>query len=99
MKSRLLQLETLEPRHLLSAWPAEVGFHADVFVDGGAHLSSRSLYAAKDMGLSFDNLLTTSASRTRAAIIAQSGRMIQWDHEGNAYALDERSEWQPWEAE
>lgn len=38
-------------------------------------------------------------ARTRAAIIAQSGRMIQWDDEGNAYALDERSEWQPWEAE
>lgn len=38
-------------------------------------------------------------ARTRAVIIAQSGRMIQWDDEGNAYALDERSEWQPWEAE
>jgi len=38
-------------------------------------------------------------ARTRAAIIAQTGRMIQWDEEGNAYILDERAEWQPWETE
>ncbi len=38
-------------------------------------------------------------ARTRAAIIARTGRMLQWDEEGNAYALDERSEWQPWEGE
>lgn len=38
-------------------------------------------------------------ARTRAAIIAQSGRMLQWDDEGNAFVLDERGEWQPWEGE
>ena len=38
-------------------------------------------------------------ARTRAAIIARFGRMMQWDEEGNAYVLDERSEWQPWEPE
>jgi DNA-binding NarL/FixJ family response regulator len=36
-------------------------------------------------------------ARTRAAIIAQTGRMMQWDEVGNAYILDKRGEWQPWE--
>ena len=38
-------------------------------------------------------------ARTRAAIIAQTGRLMKWDDEGNPYVLDERGEWQPWEAE
>ena len=48
-------------------------------------------------------LITTTTdekiARTRATIIAQTGRMIQWDDEGRAYILNERAEWQPWEAE
>jgi DNA-binding NarL/FixJ family response regulator len=38
-------------------------------------------------------------ARTRAAIIARTRRLLQWDEEGDAYILDERGEWQPWEAE
>ncbi|MCB2178745.1 response regulator transcription factor [bacterium] len=38
-------------------------------------------------------------ARTRAAIIAQTGRMLQWDEKGNPFVLDERGEWQPWEGE
>jgi len=34
-------------------------------------------------------------ARTRAAIIAQTGRMMHWDDDGNAYVLDERGDWQP----
>lgn len=36
-------------------------------------------------------------ARTRAAIIARTGRMMQWDENGHAYILDERGGWQPWE--
>ena len=36
-------------------------------------------------------------ARTRAAIIAQTGRLMQWDEEGNPSVLDERGEWVPWE--
>ncbi len=38
-------------------------------------------------------------ARTRAAIIARTGRIIHWDEEGNAFILDERGDWQPWEGE
>jgi DNA-binding NarL/FixJ family response regulator len=42
------------------------------------------------------NLSTTDEkiARTRAAIIARSNRMLQWDDEGLAYALDENGQWQ-----
>ena len=36
-------------------------------------------------------------ARTRAAIIAQTGRLMKWDKEGDPFVLDERGEWQPWE--
>ena len=36
-------------------------------------------------------------ARTWAAIIAQTGRLTQWDEEGNPSVLDERSEWVPWQ--
>ncbi|MGD8457826.1 MAG: response regulator [Anaerolineales bacterium] len=38
-------------------------------------------------------------ARTRAAIIARTGRMMQWDEDGHAYVLDERGDWQIWEGE
>ena len=38
-------------------------------------------------------------ARTRAAIIAQTGRLMQWDEEGTPFVLDERGDWQPWEGE
>jgi len=69
VKPRRLRIEPLEPRLTLSAdWPADVGFAADLFIDGGAGLSSRRLYAADSLGLTADQLLTSSTSRTRSAI-------------------------------
>lgn len=38
-------------------------------------------------------------ARTRAAIIARTERMLQWDEGGNAFILDENGKWQPWEDE
>ena len=38
-------------------------------------------------------------ARTRAAIIARTGRMLKWDEEGLAFVLTRRGEWQPWEGE
>jgi len=35
-------------------------------------------------------------ARTRAALIAQSGRLIHWDDEGSLFVLNEREEWIPW---
>ena len=37
-------------------------------------------------------------ARTRAAIIARTGRLIRWDDEGNPFVLDGRDEWTPWKA-
>jgi DNA-binding NarL/FixJ family response regulator len=36
-------------------------------------------------------------ARTRAAIIARTDRMMQWDENGRAYVLGERGEWELWE--
>ncbi len=36
-------------------------------------------------------------ARTRAAIIARTGRLLQWDENGQAYILDERGNWLVWE--
>jgi DNA-binding NarL/FixJ family response regulator len=38
-------------------------------------------------------------ARTRAAIIARTGRMMRWDEDGYPFVLDERGEWQLWEGE
>ena len=38
-------------------------------------------------------------ARTRAALIARTNQLMQWDAEGNSYLLDENGEWQPWENE
>lgn len=38
-------------------------------------------------------------ARTRAAIIARTGIMLQWDEDGAPYSLDERGDWQPWDGE
>jgi len=38
-------------------------------------------------------------ARTRAVIIARSGRMFQWNEMGQAFVLDEQGVWQPWENE
>ncbi|MBN2499980.1 MAG: response regulator transcription factor [Anaerolineales bacterium] len=36
-------------------------------------------------------------ARTRAAIIARIGKMLQWDEDGIAWEFNERSEWERWE--
>jgi len=54
------------------------------------------IYAAWDLNSSATD---EKIARTRAAIIARSGRMIRWDENGQAFALDERGEWYCWEEE
>lgn len=67
-----LQFENLERRDLLAGtydWPAELGVAADVFVDGGARLSSLSLQSTTDfLGWTSETLLTSSSSKTRETI-------------------------------
>jgi DNA-binding NarL/FixJ family response regulator len=36
-------------------------------------------------------------ARTRAALIVQSGRLIQWDEAGVPHVMDEHQNWAPWE--
>jgi DNA-binding NarL/FixJ family response regulator len=36
-------------------------------------------------------------ARTRAAIILSAGRLLSWDEDGQAYAVDERGAWVPYE--
>jgi DNA-binding NarL/FixJ family response regulator len=45
------------------------------------------------------NLSTTDEkiARSRAIIICQAGRLLQWDPEGVPFAMNERGEWIPWE--
>ena len=50
------------------------------------------IYAA--WGLA-DSTTDEKVARTRAAIIVREGRLIRWDDEGRAYALDRRGEWTP----
>lgn len=51
------------------------------------------IYAAWDLNRTATD---EKIARTRASIIATSGRLIRWDDEGAAYVLDERDEWAPW---
>lgn len=51
------------------------------------------IYAA--WGLS-ETATDEKIARTRAAIIAASGRLIRWDEEGNATVMSERDGWEPW---
>jgi DNA-binding NarL/FixJ family response regulator len=51
------------------------------------------IYAA--WGLS-ETATDEKIARTRACIVAASGRLIRWDEEGNAFVLDERDEWVAW---
>jgi DNA-binding NarL/FixJ family response regulator len=52
------------------------------------------IYAAWDLNTSTTD---EKIARTRAAIIARTGRMLKWDENGHAFILDERGNWQPWE--
>jgi len=36
-------------------------------------------------------------ARSRAIIIVQTGRLLDWDEEGNPYTMNARGEWIPWE--
>jgi DNA-binding NarL/FixJ family response regulator len=44
-----------------------------------------------------DSATDEKVARTRAAIIVREGRLLQWDDDGTAYALDERGAWAPYE--
>ncbi len=44
-----------------------------------------------------DNATDEKVARTRAAIILQTGRLIQWDEEGIPYILNKRGEWVEWD--
>jgi len=37
-------------------------------------------------------------ARSRAIIILQTGRLLEWDEDGIPYAMNERNEWVPWES-
>ncbi len=54
------------------------------------------IYAA--WGLS-ETATDEKVARTRAVLTARAGRILTWDEEGAAYAMDERGEWMPWEGE
>ncbi len=51
------------------------------------------IYAA--WGLS-ESATDEKVARTRASIVATSGRLIRWDDDGNAFVLDERDAWVAW---
>ena len=50
------------------------------------------IYAA--WGLA-DTTTDEKVARTRAAIIVRAGRLLRWDEDGVAYALDARGDWVP----
>lgn len=51
------------------------------------------IYAAWDLNGSTTD---EKVARTRASIIALSGRLMRWDDDGVAHVLDEWDEWTPW---
>lgn len=69
---RKLRFENLERRDLLSGsydWPADLGVVADIFVDGGAYLSSLSIRSTTErLGWASETLLTSSTTKTRETI-------------------------------
>jgi DNA-binding NarL/FixJ family response regulator len=46
-----------------------------------------------------ENATDEKVARTRAAIIAQTGRLMTWDEEGVAHVMDERGQWVEWDEE
>lgn len=52
------------------------------------------IYAAWDLNRTATD---EKVARTRASIIAMTGRLLRWDDDGNAYALDERNDWALWQ--
>ncbi len=52
------------------------------------------IYAAWDLKHSSAD---EKVARTRAALIARTGILIHWDDEGNAYTLNQKDEWEPWQ--
>jgi DNA-binding NarL/FixJ family response regulator len=51
------------------------------------------IYAAWGLDMSTTD---EKVARTRAALIVQTGRLIQWDEAGLPHILDERGQWTPW---
>ena len=52
------------------------------------------IYAAWGLG---ETTTDEKVARTRAAIIARSGRLVRWDADGTARVLDERGRWVTWQ--
>jgi DNA-binding NarL/FixJ family response regulator len=52
------------------------------------------IYAAWGLDVSATD---EKVARTRASIIVQSGRLLQWDAAGMPHVQDERGAWAPWE--
>jgi DNA-binding NarL/FixJ family response regulator len=69
---------------------ARLGFHDKRTISR----TNGQIYAA--WGLD-DSATDEKVARTRAALIVQSGRLINWDREGIPYVQDERGEWILWE--
>jgi DNA-binding NarL/FixJ family response regulator len=44
-----------------------------------------------------DTTTDEKVARTRAALIFQAGRLIEWDDNGNPRVRDERGQWVPWQ--
>jgi hypothetical protein len=78
MSSRKLQFEPLERRELLAGWPQGVGT-TDVLWDGGAKLSHYvKSYALDANDIEHIDLRTSSATKTRAAIIGSDADTNGW---------------------
>ena len=46
-----------------------------------------------------DTATDEKVARTRAALIASTGRLLQWSEDGQMRALNERGDWVPWTSE
>ncbi len=44
-----------------------------------------------------DSATDEKVARTRAALIVRAGRLIAWDEQGDAFIIDARGEWTPFD--
>jgi DNA-binding NarL/FixJ family response regulator len=58
--------------------------------------SNGQIYAAWNL---VDNATDEKVARTRAAIICLTGRLLRWDENGKAYAMNGQGAWQAWESD
>ena len=69
---------------------AQMGFHDKRTISR----TNGQIYAAWNL---VDSTTDEKVARTRAAIIVHTGRLLRWDEEGNAYALDQHGSWIAWD--